>query len=146
MMNIKDFEAFCANAYELINERDNLEEMKKVSKEVGTEINDLYDDEEIKGVTFITKVNDYIEDEEELNNRILLFEQKWQEYIEDCFKQSPFLFYLKYTIGINNIKDKEDRQKVEDYERKIVEYTELAARLYPELEGISKGKQKTLSR
>ena len=57
-----------------------------------------------------------------------------------------FLFYLKYTIGINNIKDKEDRQKVEDYERKIVEYTELAARLYPELEGISKGKQKTLSR
>lgn len=142
MMNIKDFEAFCANAYELINERDNLEEMKKVSKEVGTEINDLYDDEEIKGVPFITKVNDYIEDEEELNNRILLFEQKWQEYIEECFKQNPLLFYFKYTIGINNIKDAEDRKKIEEYEQKIIEYTEIAAKIYPELKRNQKVKIK----
>ena len=129
MSNIKDFEEFARNYYELISERDSLKEEKQN-----------------KEISYLTFENSQTESEEDLEQRIALFNQKWNQYIEDCFKQSPFLFYLKYTIGINNIKDKEDRQKVEDYERKIVEYTELAARLYPELEGISKGKQKTLSR
>ena len=129
MSNIKDFEEFARNSYELISKRDSLKEEKQN-----------------KEISYLTFENSQTESEEDLEQRIALFNQKWNQYIEDCFKQSPFLFYLKYTIGINNIKDKEDRQKVEDYERKIVEYTELAARLYPELEGISKGKQKTLSR
>jgi len=129
MSNIKDFEEFAKNSYELISERDSLKEEKQN-----------------KEIPYLTFENSQTESEEDLEQRIALFNQKWNQYIEDSFKQSPFLFYLKYTIGINNIKDKEDRQKVEDYERKIVEYTELAARLYPELEEISKGKQKTLSR
>ena len=129
MSNIKDFEEFARNSYELISERDSLKEEKQN-----------------KEIPYLTSENNLTESEEDLERRIALFNQKWNQYIEDSFKQSPFLFYLKYTIGINNIKNKEDRQKVEDYERKIVEYTELAARLYPELEGISKGKQKTLSR
>ena len=129
MSNIKDFEEFAKNSYELISERDSLKEEKQN-----------------KEIPYLTFENSQTESEEDLEQRIALFNQKWNQYIEDSFKQSPFLFYLKYTIGINSIKNKEDRQKVEDYERKIVEYTELAARLYPELEGISKGKQKTLSR
>lgn len=129
MSNIKDFEEFAKNSYELISERDSLKEEKQN-----------------KEISYLTFENSQTESEEDLEQRIALFNQKWNQYIEDSFKQSPFLFYLKYTIGINNIKNKEDRQKVEDYERKIVEYNELAARLYPELEGISKGKQKTLSR
>ena len=129
MSNIKDFEEFARNSYELISERDSLKEEKQN-----------------KEISYLTFENSQTESEEDLEQRIALFNQKWNKYIEDCFKQNPFLFYLKYTIGINNIKNKEDRKKVEDYERKIVEYTELAARLYPELEEISKVNQKTLSR
>lgn len=129
MSNIKDFEEFARNSYELISERDSLKEEKQN-----------------KEIPYLTSENNLTESEEDLERRIALFNQKWNQYIEDSFKQSPFLFYLKYTIGINNIKNKEDRKKIEDYERKIVEYTELAARLYPELEEISKVNQKTLSR
>ena len=129
MSNIKDFEEFARNSYELISERDSLKEEKQN-----------------KEIPYLTSENNLTESEVDLERRIALFNQKWNQYIEDSFKQNPFLFYLKYTIGINNIKNKEDRKKIEDYERKIVEYTELAARLYPELEEISKVNQKTLSR
>ena len=129
MSNIKDFEEFARNSYELISERDSLKEEKQN-----------------KEIPYLTSENNLTESEEDLERRIALFNQKWNQYIEDSFKQNPFLFYLKYTIGIKNIKNKEDRKKIEDYERKIVEYTELAARLYPELEEISKVNQKTLSR
>lgn len=137
MTNINEFEEFSKNAYELISERENLKRTKEniLLKEKGERTNTLY----------FPNI-DIPESEEELSNRIILFQQKWDNYIEECFKAKPFLFRLKYIVGINNIKNEDERQKIEDYERKIIKYTEIAAKLYSKLEEVNLEKQKKLSR